>query len=91
MAFHREGGIVTSGLSRLSFSSALILRVRRSGRGPRFSSENLRIFAQWLDPKLRDLICLVWEGSTDMTLAGSQEEEVISSGDPFARFTRVFT
>ena len=43
-----EESVVASGLSRSISSWRLILRVQRSGRGPEFNSENVRMSAQLL-------------------------------------------
>ena len=55
-------GTIASGLSKPISLKALILRVRRSGKGPESNPESLPISAQWLRMKSRDPICLVWGG-----------------------------
>ena len=80
-----EGGIVVSGLSRLMTSKTVILRVRRSGRGPESNFEKFQVSSwrlKWMYKISSYLICLVWKGSSATTPTGSMDLANIPGGDP---------
>ena len=71
----------------------LSVRESRNEKGPGLVSINLWTSAHPRPPKLRDLICLVWEEISARVLAGTLGRSTMSitNGDPFARSRRVFT